>query len=110
MSETNGKENGKSGKKPLPEVLKPHLFQPGNQAGVGHGRPPTSKLWQAIQKVEKDKRQPFLEHVARQAYKDNRLIPPILDRIEPKLQSDDAQPAHIVVNVLNFTVEAPAAA
>lgn len=88
--------------------LNGRLFLPGNKAAVGHGRPPTSKLWKAIQKVEKDKRQPFLEHVAQQAYLDNKLIPPILDRIEPKLASEEErQAAPVVINVVNFVVESP---
>ena len=104
MSEGNGKKDTESQGGRRSENGQ---FLVGNKAAVGHGRPRGNIIMDAVERVQRTKKRAFVDHAVEQAYKDNRLIPVILDRIEPKLVSDDERAATpVVINIVNFVAGA----
>ena len=84
-------------------------FKPGNTLSQGHGRPKGSvsvhtELKRALERIEKKKRKPFLDHVVERAYQNDKVIPPVLDRLIPRLGDPGASPSQIVINLVNFVV------
>ena len=79
----------------------------------GKGRPKGSielpnALRQALMRVEKAKRKPFLDHVVERAYQNDQVIPHILDRVEPKPKDLETGVA-ITVNIVNYVTAEDAA-
>ena len=105
MSDTNG-----NGSLSVENVPKAHEFQPGNKVAIGFGRPKGSLSWErqmrlALATVERKKKIPFLVHAIERAYASDKVLPHVLDRVVPKLASDDDRSAApIVINIVNFSV------
>lgn len=88
------------------------VFQPGNRAAVGHGRPKGSVNWQrelelAVRKVEKSRKKTFMVHAVDRAYDSDKVLPHVLDRLTPRLGDPGAQATPITVQILNYTSSVP---
>lgn len=96
-------------------VLTPPALAWKNGQGIpkSPGRPKGSVAWRteferAIRVVEKAKKKPLMQHAIERAFKNDKVLPHILDRTVPKVADPNvAQPPSVQIVLVNF--EAPVA-
>ena len=79
-----------------------YQFQPGNQIGKLGGRPKGSRSFMkefelCYRKVERKRGRRFMEHAIDRAWENDKLIPPILDRVVPVQRTPETQERPVLI-------------